>query len=219
MLHMSLINLFFTKIFSAIKKMQAKDLFCRRAKVLNLGFALFHKYIIGKNNFIQVGKGAILNRVEIRIVGNNNKIIFGDKCSVGKKCSFWLEGNNIVVRIGENSSFTHNVHFCAQEDASIIQCGKNCMFSNSIIVRTSDSHPIYDLVSLERINQAKPVVIGDNVWVAPGARILKGAIIGDGSVIGSNTIVSNEIPSNVLAVGMPARVVKQNIYWTREKIF
>ena len=92
------------------------------------------------------------------------------------------------------------------------------MFSNHIIVRTSDSHPIYDIESSNRINPAKSVKIGNRVWVAPDTKIMKGSVIGDGCVIGSNTMVTNTIPPQSLAVGMPARVVKQNIRWSREDI-
>ena len=91
-------------------------------------------------------------------------------------------------------------------------------FSNKIIVRTSDSHPIYDLTSGERINSPKPVIIGRHVWIAPDSKIMKGAIIGDGCIIGSNTMVSKQIPANALAVGMPAKVVKEGVRWTREDI-
>lgn len=92
------------------------------------------------------------------------------------------------------------------------------MFSNHIIVRTSDSHPIYDMATGNRINPAKDIYIGDHVWIAPDTKIMKGAVIGNGSIIGSNSMVSKEIPANSLAVGMPAKVVKQDIKWTREDI-
>lgn len=70
-----------------------------------------------------------------------------------------------------------------------------------------------------RINQAKDVIIGEEVWIAPQSIIMKGAKIGDGSIIGSRSFVTKEIPANCLAVGAPAKVVKENIKWTREKLF
>lgn len=88
------------------------------------------------------------------------------------------------------------------------------MFSNNIIIRTSDAHSIIDLNTGERLNPAKDVKIGNHVWIAPNSRIMKGSIIEDGSIIGSNTMVTKRIPSNVLAVGMPARIVRDNIKWS-----
>ena len=129
-----------------------------------------------------------------------------------------MEGDNITIRIGKNSTFTQIVHFCAQENGQSIDVGEDCMFSNTIIVRTSDSHAIYDDNGI-RINQPKSVRIGNHVWIAPNSKIMKGATIGDGCVIGSNSFVTKDIPSNSLAVGSPAKVVRENIKWTREKLF
>lgn len=97
-------------------------------------------------------------------------------------------------------------------------CGKDCMFSNTIIVRTSDSHAIIDTITHKRINPAKNVIIGDHVWIAPSTTIMKGAKIGSNTIIGSHTLVTKEIPSNVLAVGMPAKIVKEGVTWSREDI-
>lgn len=158
-------------------------------------------------------------KTKIRIVGNNNRIIFKDNCRVGEKCSFWMEGNNITIIIGTGTTFTNTVHFCAQEDNSAVYVGNDCMFSNNIIVRTSDSHPIYDLQSKKRINVAQNVVIGNHVWIAPNTKIMKGAVVGDNTIVGSNTIVTKNIPGNCLVVGAPCKVVKTNVSWTREKVF
>lgn len=190
-----------------------------KVSIENHGIISIKKYIDGKNNKIVVGKKTILNNTKIRIVGNNNRIIFGENVVVGPKCSFWMEGNNITIQIGNGTTFTHTVHFCAQEDNISILVGEDCMFANTIIVRTSDSHPIYDLKTRQRINPAKDVIIGNHVWIAPNTKIMKGANIGNNSIIGSNTMVTKSLPSNCLAVGSPAKIVKTSINWTREKIF
>jgi len=91
------------------------------------------------------------------------------------------------------------------------------MFSNTIIVRTSDAHPIYNAEG-ERINMAKSVTIGSHVWVAPSSVIMKGAKIGDGSIVASHSMVNSEVPCNCLVAGMPSRVVKTDIHWTRENV-
>lgn len=185
----------------------------------NNGYTRLKKDIQGKDNYIKIDNRCTLYDTTFRIRGNNNKIIFENNCWVGENCSFWIEGNNIEIIVGEGSTFTHTVHFCAQEDYSKIIIGKDCIFSNNIIVRTSDSHPIYDLNTNIRINSAKNVILGEHVWIAPNTKIMKGAVVGNGSIIGSDSMVSKTIPDNVLAVGHPAVVVKENIKWTREKVF
>lgn len=183
------------------------------------GYARLRKHIIGSNNYMEIGENCSFNNTVIRVVGSNNRIIFGSNCVVGKNCSFWMEGNNITITVGANTTFTQTVHFCAQEDNTSIVVGEDCMFSNTIIVRTSDSHPIYDLLTQERLNPAKNVVIGNHVWIAPNSKIMKGAKVGNNSIVGSNTMVTKEIPDNCLVIGSPCKIVKTNISWTREKLF
>lgn len=182
------------------------------------GIAKLRKYIKGTNNNLIIEQGCILNNVSIHIIGNNNLIKFNRNVHVGPQCSFWIEGNNCSIIIGENTTFTKKVHFNAQEDKSEIICGKDCMFSNTIIVRTSDSHAIIDMNTHKRINPAKNVTIGEHVWIAPSSTIMKGVHIGSNTIIGSHTLVTKDIPSNVLAVGMPAKIVKEGITWSREDI-
>ena len=109
----------------------------------------------------------------------------------------------------------YNVHLCAQEDNVRIQIGDGCMLANNIIIRTSDSHPIYDIPTGKRINLSKSITLNDNVWIAAKVTILKGVTIGAGSVIGLSSVVTHDIPNNSLAVGIPARIVKNNISWNK----
>lgn len=188
-------------------------------KIKNFGCTKIRKHFRGRNNQIIIGKDSLLDNTQIRIVGNNCRIIFGDNVIVGPDCSFWLEGNDIFIKIGDDTTFNHTVHFCAQEDGSRIIVGKDCQFSLDLIVRTSDSHPIYDTHTRLRINNAASVNIGDHVWIAPGSRIFKGVSIGNNAVIGSNSLVTHDIPADSLAVGSPAKVIKTGIHWTREHLF
>lgn len=130
-----------------------------------------------------------------------------------------MEGNDIVIHIKGGTTITYGVHFCAQEDGTKIVIGSDCMLSNTIAIRTSDSHPIYDIKTGTRLNDASDVIIGNHVWIAPNVKIMKGVTIGDNSIIGTDTIVTKQIPGNVLAVGHPAKVVKTEIKWTRERLF
>lgn len=59
-----------------------------------------------------------------------------------------------------------------------------------------------------RADEARPVVIGNRVFVGAGVKILKGVVIGDGSTIGAGSVVTREIPPNSLAAGQPAKVLR-----------
>ena len=85
------------------------------------------------------------------------------------------------------------------------------MFSHHINVRTSDSHLIYDIQTGKRMNYAKNVSIGEHVWIAPEAKIMKGCTIGDGAIIGSNAVVTKDVPANTVVGGVPAKFIKSTI--------
>ena len=174
------------------------------------------KSIEGNDNVVEI-KGSTLIEPVIQIRGNCNRLVIEEGCYLGKGCSFQLEGNNNSIVIGKKTTMTLRCHFNAQEHNTKILVGEDCMFSNTIIVRTSDSHPIYN-VQGERINPAKDVIIGKHVWIAPNSVIMKGAVIGDGCIVGSSSMVNKQIPESSLAVGTPAKVVKENVSWTREDV-
>lgn len=182
-------------------------------KVKNHGRGKIRKFIRGKNNEIVIGDGSQMDNVLFRIVGNNNRIVFGDNCKVRKNSSFWMEGSNIEIKIGDNCTFNHTNHFCAQEDNTKIILGDNCMFSNNIIIRTSDSHKVLDINTGERLNHPGNVLIGNHVWVAAQVIILKDVEIGDDSIIATKALVSKNVPAGCIAGGVPAKVIKTGVSW------
>lgn len=64
-----------------------------------------------------------------------------------------------------------------------------------------------DLIRKQK-NTVQPVKIGRDVWIAAGAKILKGSTIHDGAIIGAQSVVKGEVPQNAIAVGVPAKVIK-----------
>ena len=176
------------------------------------------KSIIGCDNIFIVGRDSIIQNVSLYIRGNSVRVEIGDGVIMGPGCSIRCEGDNIHVMIGKNTTMTRDIHFCAQESGSSIIVGEDCMFSNNIIVRTSDSHPIFDAEG-ERINPPASVKIGDHVWIAPESTVLKGVVIGNGAIIGSKSLVTKTVEPNCLFAGIPAHIVKKSISWTREELY
>ena len=184
----------------------------------NALYSSIDKDIRGCNNYIKIGIKSRIYGLKIYVRGKNNKVIIGNNCVIGKKCSFWIEGDNNTIIVGDSCTFTHTVHLCAQEYGSSINLGEDCMLSNNIIIRTSDSHPILNS-DRERINEAKTVWIAKHVWIAPQTTVMKGVTIGEGAILASNSVITKDVPKNCLAAGIPAKVVKENIYWSRERLF
>lgn len=193
--------------------------FSRKNTIINNGFSIFMKKDIrGRNNKIVIGKQTKAEHLEIHIYGSNNKLLIGEHCFIGKGCNFWIDGNDNEIVIGDYTTFTHSVHLCAQEHNTKIEIGTDCMFANNIIVRNSDSHPIYSLNGHKRLNEAQNVKIGNHVWIATKATVMKGVTIGDGAIVGYLSVVTKDVASNTLVVGTPAKVVKENIEWTRDNV-
>lgn len=90
-----------------------------------------------------------------------------------------------------------------------ITIGNNVKIGPNVVIRDSDNHQIIREGGVE----SAPICIGNNVWIGLNTIILKGVTIGDGAVIGAGAVVTKDIPSNCLAVGVPAKVVKSNIQY------
>ncbi len=173
-------------------------------------------YIKGKGHSVIIEEDCILQKPYIQFRGNNNTLVIKKGVEIGNDCSIFLEGNNLTVTIDEKATFVEKCSIVAQEQNLSVYIGKRCMFSHDVVVRTSDSHSIYDMQTKERINVAKSVVVEDDCWILPHSEIFKGATVGAGSIVGSNTTITKDVPKNSLVVGRPQKIVKENVYWTRE---
>ena len=109
------------------------------------------------------------------------------------------------VFLGAGTFLNHN---CYLMDCAEIRLGKkvfvgpNCNFYTAI-------HPFDIVKRAEGLEIAKPIVVGDDVWFGGDVTVLPGVKIGSGSVIGAKSLVTKDIPENVLAFGNPARVVRK----------
>lgn len=120
---------------------------------------------------------------------------------------------NSHVEIGKNTSSNGIKIVCAN---SSFVCGEDCMFSDDILIQTADQHGIVDLQQGKIVNDIhKTVKLGNHVWAGRRCILTSRCEIGDGSIIGTGAIVTGKIPSKVLAVGTPAKVIKEDTTWCR----
>lgn len=92
---------------------------------------------------------------------------------------------------------------------SSITIGKNVAISDNFTVWDSDAHAIVG----QEANMIQPVTIGNNVWIGTNVTVLKGVTIGDGAIIAAGSLVNKDVPSNAMAAGVPAKVIKENVHW------
>jgi maltose O-acetyltransferase len=71
------------------------------------------------------------------------------------------------------------------------------------------THPVEAGLRRAKWEAARPISIGDNVWLGGGAIVCPGVTIGDNTVVGAGAVVTRDLPANVVAIGNPARVLRQ----------
>ncbi|MHB0704740.1 acyltransferase [Roseomonas mucosa] len=164
----------------------------------------------GTDNELTIGPNVIFRSGIINFRGHGQKVhLMGNNVLQGE---IHLSGHRSKVIVGQGTKVNSAIWMNLGEADDIIEIGDNCLFAN-VRFRTSDSHPIYDQNSGDRINHSRPIKIGNKVWIAEDVLILKGAHVRDGSAIGARSLVAGDIPENCIAVGVPARVVRHGIRW------
>jgi acetyltransferase-like isoleucine patch superfamily enzyme len=166
--------------------------------------------IRGNRNLIEIQATNYNFGATVEIGGDSNKLTVAP--NVNCKQLFIHMAGGASLTVGRGVSFNGVVRFLLHEP-SAISIGSGCLFASDIDISVSDMHSVIDLATGNRSNHARPIWIGQKVWVGQRAMILKGVSIGNGSVIAAGSIVIRDVPSNCLAAGNPARVVRENVTW------
>ncbi|WP_334352040.1 sugar O-acetyltransferase [Companilactobacillus sp. HBUAS56257] len=109
------------------------------------------------------------------------------------------------VHVGKN--FYANFNLTLVDDGEIY-IGNDTMFGPNVTIATA-GHLIYPAIRAKHYQFNKTVKIGNNVWLGSNVTVLPGVTIGDNSVIGAGSIVTKDIPANVVAVGIPCKVLRE----------
>lgn len=109
------------------------------------------------------------------------------------------------IEVGAN--FFANFNFVVLDEAKV-RIGDNVFIAPNVGIYTA-GHPLDVAQRNQGLEYARPVTIGNNVWIGAGVSILPGVTIGDGVVIGAGSVVTKDIPAGMLAVGNPCRVIRE----------
>ncbi len=126
-------------------------------------------------------------------IGENPRVEQGLSCCIGKN-----------IFIGDNFYANFN---CRLGDMSRITIGNNVLIGPNVSICT-EGHPLSPQARIQRQSYGIPIVIGNNVWIGANSTIIGGVAIGDNSVIGAGSVVTKDVPPNILAVGNPAKFIK-----------
>lgn len=166
----------------------------------------------GAGCFIAIGTGTTFENTMIQVNGKGSAVIIAEGCRIRGLKIIVRRANSIVV-IGKGTSWESGA--ILSESGNIVALGNDCMVSNSVIIRTSDGHTIFDAKTREPVNPSADVFIGSHVWLGNSARVNKGVRIGSGSVLGQCAIASGKLEGNSIYAGVPAVRVREGIVWSR----
>ena len=127
----------------------------------------------------------------------------GDNCHIEPP----LHANWGCYHVHFGSGIYCNFNLTLVDDTDIY-VGDDCMIAPNVVIATS-GHPILPILREHNYVYNLPVHIGKNVWIGSGVQILPGVTRGDNSVIGAGSVVTNNIPANVVAFGAPCRVIRE----------
>lgn len=131
-----------------------------------------------------------------------SSVHFGARLEIGPDVVFHLDAGS-VLSIGDHTRITGYAHISA---AQHVEIGSSCLIAEYVSIRDSD-HGIAPAVEIaaQPMSSAK-TSIGNGCWIGRGVAILKGSTLGDGTVVGANAVVKGSFDSNVVLLGVPARV-------------
>ncbi|MFC7818102.1 MULTISPECIES: sugar O-acetyltransferase [unclassified Streptomyces] len=112
-------------------------------------------------------------------------------------------GSNITI--GARTFVNYNL---TALDVAAVTIGEDCQIGPNVQLLTP-THPLEPGPRRDKLEAARPITIGDNVWLGGGAIVLPGVTIGDDSVVGAGAVVTKDVPAGVVVVGNPARPVRK----------
>jgi len=192
--------------------------------LLYCGVNLFRTYsdtllcrIIARWWSVDIGSGCKFYGISRFRRHPGSSIHIGDHCNfasaswynpvgINRKCMIATIAEHAVIKIGQDCGFSGTVIASAEK----IHIGNRVRFGANTTITDTDWHPVGETERrfLKPARQS-PVTIGNDVWLGLNVTVLKGVTIGNGTVVGANSVVNRDLPNNILAAGVPARMRKK----------
>ena len=147
-------------------------------------------------------------------MGANAKMIVNGNAQIMKGCFIEIMPG-AIFKLGARTSFNEQTRIKVSKRFYV---GDDSIFAFKGFIMDSDVHKIGkngDITKITASDVTKEIIVEDHVWIGTNVTILKGVKIGNGSVIGAGSVVTKDIPQNVLAAGNPCKIIKKNITWER----
>ena len=169
----------------------------------------YYKFLARMRGVEFAGSCRFMGRPKFKLYPGT-RVVVGDACmflsghtdnliGINRPCIVSVYNPGTVVKIGDHTGLSGTVigAYAGVTIGNNVKCGANTLITDA------DWHP-----EDPRSGAPSPVVIGDNVWLGVGAMVLKGSKIGENTIIGAGSVVTGEIPANVVAAGNPCKIIR-----------
>lgn len=143
------------------------------------------------------------DRSDFEKIGEIVKKLFGKSEGAFLNPPFYCD-YGMHIEVGKNFFANYN---CTIIDVAKVTIGDNCQMAPNVAIYTA-GHPVHPAARNTAYEYGIEVTIGDNVWIGGNTVILPGVHIGNNAVIGAGSVVTKDIPDNVIAAGNPCRVIR-----------
>ena len=171
------------------------------------GCVFGHGVVLRHPHKIHLGAGTVVDDlVLLDAKGDSNAGIFvGEGSFVGRGSILSCKNGDIRLGDGTNIGF-----HCEVVSGSEVRFGSGCLLAAyTYVVGVGHDFEDADCSVLEQAHVAKGVVLGNDVWLGAGVKVMDGIEIGSGTVVGANAVVTKALPPRVVAAGVPAKVLRE----------
>lgn len=176
--------------------------------------------VVDSDVYLEIGEN-------VRIIAEPWELYNGSNVTIGAYAKFRGPGSMYIqddanFKFGTKATIANNYYFSISRGNKCV-IGENCMISHDTIWRSNDGHTIFDLKkkqnvnSTKEINKTREIIIGDHVWIGQRSTILYNTKIESNSIVGAHSLVKGKFGNNLIVAGVPAKVIRKNITWSREK--
>ena len=179
-----------------------------------LSLKIISKVPKGPPTLVRISK--VTKTLNIKLNTHGSSLSFGSGCQGNWDVRLWPSSD---LHVGDGS--TSNSTRVIVDNNCSISIGRDCMMSDNVLLECGDKHAIFSLDDNIQINGASSVMsIGDHCWLGRDSAVIassKRLEFGSGSILGAKSVLTSSANRFSLAVGCPAKVIKEKVSWSRHK--
>ncbi len=169
-------------------------------------------YQFEQGSHLTIERSLHIGKKQLRKSNLQTRILMEPNSSFEVRDNFTIFGGSFIRVFPDSKLILHSGFMNENVQISCgakIEIGYDATIGRDVVIRSHDGHTI----EIDDFEIAKPIIIGNHVWVGQGATILKGVTIGNGAIIAAGALVTKDVPAYSIVGGIPAKVLKRNVRW------